>query len=158
MSPSSNPKGPRIVAGVDGSPSSVAALRWAVQQARLTGGTVDAVLAWQVPLTITGYGWAPVPLDLEDAGYEGEAKQILENAIGQVTGPDDDPLVRSVVVHGPAAPALIDASAHADLLVVGCRGHGGFGDIMLGSVSQHCARHAHCPVVIIRGKLAATAA
>jgi hypothetical protein len=48
--------GPRIVAGVDGSLSSVSALRWAARQAALTGAAVDAVIAWQYPAA--GYGWA----------------------------------------------------------------------------------------------------
>ena len=50
---------PRIVAGVDGSPSSIMALRWAVRQAELTGGTVDAVIAWEFPIAAGGMGWAP---------------------------------------------------------------------------------------------------
>jgi ABC-type bacteriocin/lantibiotic exporter with double-glycine peptidase domain len=50
--------GPRIVAGVDGSPSSLSALRWAIRQAGLTGATVDAVMAWQYPAAADGYGWA----------------------------------------------------------------------------------------------------
>jgi nucleotide-binding universal stress UspA family protein len=47
---------------------------------------------------------------------------------------------------------LLDASDTADLLVVGSRGHGGFTEALLGSVSQHCVHHAHCPVVVIRGQ------
>jgi hypothetical protein len=39
----------RIVAGVDGSASSLAALRWAVRQAELTGAAVEAVIAWRYP-------------------------------------------------------------------------------------------------------------
>ena len=48
------------------------------------------------------------------------------------------------------AEALVEATRHADLLVVGSRGHGAFAGMLLGSVSQHCASHAHCPVVIYR--------
>jgi nucleotide-binding universal stress UspA family protein len=46
---------------------------------------------------------------------------------------------------------LLDASAGASLLVVGSRGHGGFAEALLGSVSQHCVQHAPCPVVVVRG-------
>jgi nucleotide-binding universal stress UspA family protein len=60
--------------------------------------------------------------------------------------------VRALIVEGNAAQVLLDASDGADLLVVGSRGHGGFTEALLGSVSQHCVHHAHCPVVVIRGQ------
>jgi hypothetical protein len=53
-------RAPRIVAGVDGSPSSRTALRWAIRQAVLTGGTVDAVMAWHIPMVLQSYTWAPI--------------------------------------------------------------------------------------------------
>ena len=60
MSAGSADGAPRIVVGVDGSLSSRAALRWAVKQARFTGGTVDAVIAWQIPMMLQNYSWAPI--------------------------------------------------------------------------------------------------
>ena len=60
--------------------------------------------------------------------------------------------MRARVVEGNPAQVLLDASDGADLLVVGSRGHGGFAEALLGSVSQHCVHHAHCPVVVIRGQ------
>jgi nucleotide-binding universal stress UspA family protein len=61
----------------------------------------------------------------------------------------DGAQVAAEVVEAPAAEALITASTGADMLVVGSRGHGGFAGLLLGSVSQDCARHARCPVVIV---------
>jgi nucleotide-binding universal stress UspA family protein len=54
------------------------------------------------------------------------------------------------VTEGNPAQVLLDAARGADLLVVGSRGHGGFAEALLGSVSQHCVHHARCPVVVIR--------
>jgi nucleotide-binding universal stress UspA family protein len=51
-------------------------------------------------------------------------------------------------------PALLDASQGAELLVTGSRGHGGFNDVLLGSVAHQCARHAKCAVVIARPSVA----
>jgi nucleotide-binding universal stress UspA family protein len=141
---------PRIVVGVDGSPSSRAALRWAVRQARRTGGTVDAVIAWQIPLMLQNYSWAPIAVE-EARDFAEDARKRLDAAISQEVEPADSALVRSQVVRGHPAQVLLDASAGADLLVVGSRGHGSFAEALLGSVSQHCVHHAHCPVLIMRG-------
>lgn len=59
--------------------------------------------------------------------------------------------ITQVVKEGNPAQVLIDEADGADLLVVGSRGHGGFTEALLGSVSQHCVHHARCPAVIIRG-------
>lgn len=135
----------RIVVGVDGSEPSKSALRWAIAQARLTGGSVDAVIAWRFPST---YGWAPYPDGLPD--LEGMAKRTLIAALAEVSGLEPDVLVRPIVTEGNAAGALLDAAKGADLLVVGSRGHGGFASALLGSVSMQCVLHAHCPVLVFR--------
>jgi nucleotide-binding universal stress UspA family protein len=136
-----------IVVGVDGSPSSQAALRWAVSQARRTGGRVQAVAAWETP---AGFGWAPV-VPYEDHALT--AGKILNEAVHEAfDGAELDVTVVERVVPGHPAQVLIDLSAHAELLVVGCRGHGAFAGTLLGSVSHHCVHHARCPVVVVRGK------
>jgi len=142
-----NGNGRRIVAGVDGSASSVEALRWAVRQAELTGATVDAVMAWLPPAS-SGLAWGVSMAD--DTDYSELAARLLADAIGLAAGPQGQARVRPVVGEGNAAEVLLDAADGADLLVVGCRGHGGFARALLGSVSQHCAHHARCPVVVIR--------
>jgi nucleotide-binding universal stress UspA family protein len=141
---------PRIVAGVDGSPSSLAALRWAVRQAQRTGGTVDAVIAWQFPAT-GNFGWAPVAA-IDDLDFESIAKHTLDQAIGGLGELAAGVPVRPLVAQGLPAQVLLDASDGADLLVVGSRGHGGFAEALLGSVSQHLVHHASCPVVVMRGE------
>jgi nucleotide-binding universal stress UspA family protein len=151
MSGQEHRTGPRIVAGVDGSPSSVSALRWAIRQAGLTGAAVDAVIAWRYPVSAGGYGWAPTGMGTT-FDFKEEAEKVLAGAIGAACDPGSGVSVRVRVVEGNAAQVLLDASDGADLLVVGSRGHGGFAEALLGSVSQHCVHHAHCPVVVIRGQ------
>jgi nucleotide-binding universal stress UspA family protein len=140
----------RIVVGVDGSPASRAALRWAVRQAELTGATVHAVTAWQYPVATGGYGWAPVAV-LDDTSLQEASEKVLADEVGEVVGGRSDLRVRPESIEGNPAQVLLEASAGADLLVVGSRGHGGFASALLGSVSQHCVHHAKCPVVVIRG-------
>jgi nucleotide-binding universal stress UspA family protein len=139
---------PRIVAGVDGSPSSVMALRWAVRQAELTGGTVDAVISWEFPIAAGGMGWAPTS-GIDGTDYSELAAKALSAAVAEVS-PPPGVTVRQVVVEGNAAQVLLDAAATADLLVMGNRGHGGFADALIGSVSIRCLHHATCPVVVVR--------
>lgn len=136
----------RIVVGVDGSATSRSALRWAVEQAEMTGGTVDAVHAWQAPATD---GWNPMFDLVETLTKAGE--QMLADAITEVAGRHPSVPVRPRVIEGHPASVLLTAAEGADLLVLGCRGHGGFVGALLGSVSQHCVHHATCPVVVIRG-------
>ncbi len=139
---------PRIVAGVDGSPPSIMALRWAVHQAELTGGRLDAVIGWEFPVAAGGMGWAPTS-GLDDTDYSELATKALSAAIAEV-GPPPGIVVHQVVVEGNAAQVLLDAAKDADLLVVGNRGHGGFADALIGSVSVRCLHHATCPVVVVR--------
>jgi nucleotide-binding universal stress UspA family protein len=135
----------RIVVGVDGSESSKAALRWAIRQARLTGGSVDAVTAWRYPAT---YGLAPVGDERID--FAGDARKALMAALNEVSGLEPDVPVRPLVTEGRAGEVLLRAAKGADLLVVGSRGHGEFASALLGSVSLYCVLHAHCPVLTLR--------
>jgi nucleotide-binding universal stress UspA family protein len=135
----------RIVVGVDGSPSSTAALRWAIRQAKLTGCVVEAVIAWEVP---GSYGFAPVVDDGLD--FAGDAGKVLFETLNEVAGEDPDVIIRPSVQEGQAAEVLIRAARGADLLVVGRRGHGGFARALLGSISQQCVHHSPCPVLVIR--------
>jgi nucleotide-binding universal stress UspA family protein len=144
---------PRIVVGVDGSPSSKAALRWAIRQAELTGGSVDAVTAWRYPAT---YGMAPVSEQVID--LEGNAKGILTEALAEVSTLAPRVIVRPRVTEGHAADVLLRAAREADLLVVGSRGHGGFTSALLGSVSLYCVIHARCPVLVLRDQYEETGA
>jgi nucleotide-binding universal stress UspA family protein len=152
MPASSRSDGPRVVVGVDGSPSSRAALRWAVHYAVLNGGTVDAIMARQVPATnmIGGFGQTPVEVNDEKVVAD-DAQRDLDAIIGEEVKADDRNLVRARVFQGHPAEALLQASDGAELVAVGQRGLGGFTGMLLGSVGQHLAHYANSPVLIFRG-------
>ncbi|WP_370415626.1 universal stress protein [Streptomyces fradiae] len=135
----------RVVVGVDGSPASHEALRWAVQHARLIGGTVEAVAAYDLPGAV---GWSAPAVD---AAFDAEAagRALSDELRDELSRAADVPLDEHVV-RGNPAQVLIEASKGAEVLVVGSRGRGGFSSLLLGSVSQQCAVHASCPVVIVR--------
>ncbi|MFJ8361223.1 universal stress protein [Streptomyces sp. NPDC093984] len=136
---------PRVVVGVDGSRSSHAALLWAVRYAGLIGGTVDAVAAWDLP---GAYGWSALAVDADFD--EAVARQRLNQELNEVLGAEEAASVRALLIRGNTVDVLLRAAEGADALVVGSRGRGGFGRALLGSVSQHVAHHAKCPVVIVR--------
>ncbi|MFF4260905.1 universal stress protein [Streptomyces virginiae] len=136
---------PRVVVGVDGSPASYAALRWAVRHARLIRARVDTVAAYDVPGAV---GWSAPAVDADFD--EAQARQALDDEIQKVLLQVGDVPLAQHLIRGSAAKVLIGASVGAELLVVGSRGRGGFASLLLGSVSHQCATHASCPVVIVR--------
>ncbi|WP_205326129.1 universal stress protein [Glycomyces sp. YM15] len=133
----------RIVVGVDGSASSVQALRWALRQAELAGAQVEAVLVLD---TTTSLGMAMTIPPFEDLLAEGE--RSLAQAVARAAGEQTDEVIRTVE-YGHPATVLIERGEDADLLVLGNRGHGGFRGALLGSVGYHCIQHASCPVVVV---------
>lgn len=139
----------RIVVGVDGSEPSLKALRWAGRQAALTGATLEAVIAWELP---GAYGWLGVPGRPEDIDFEEPAAQALAEAVNTALPPDRAATVTQTVVLGNPAQAILDQAEGADLIVVGARGYGTFRATLLGSVSNTVTSHASCPVVVVRGE------
>lgn len=132
-----------ILVGVDGSPSSLDALRKAAEFAKLLKTPLGVVTAWQYPVGFAGAipppSWSP----------EADAEAIQKEAL-QAVFPDGPPEgTTTTIAAGPAAGVLIDRSKDASMLVLGSRGRGGFVGMLLGSVSAACAEHAHCPVLIL---------
>jgi nucleotide-binding universal stress UspA family protein len=148
-----------IVAGVDGSEGSVAALRWALAEARLRGSRVRVVHAYRSPLVpladadlgVAGMG---VPVMVAEGAeelrraLEAQARQVIDESV-QRAGAVERVEIERAAIEGPAAQTLIEAARGAELLVVGSRGRGGFVGLLLGSVSQQVAQHPPCPVVIL---------
>ena len=147
MTSASQPGTGHIVVGIDGSPPSLDALSWAARQAATTSASLEVVTTWEWP---SSYGWAvPVP---EDFDPERDVRQTLETTVAPVRAAHPDVQITTRVVSGHPAPVLVDASKGAELLVVGSRGHGEFAGMVIGSVSEHCAAHAHCPVLVHRAQ------
>ncbi len=144
----------RIVVGLDGSDSSKDALRWAAAEARLRSGTLEVVCAYQLPTAWLGMGdamGAAVSTSVGETDIADYANQTISEVIAEVLGPEPSIPIERRALPGHPADVLTDASEGADLLVVGSRGHGNFGSVLLGSVGMHCVHHASCPVVVVRG-------
>ena len=130
----------RIVVGTDGSDDALAAVRQAVELARLSSAELELVSAWQ-----PYYGTVELPVAVDN--LEARALEALRTTRAAV---DTSGLeVSEVLVQGDPARALLEQAEGADLLVVGSRGHGGFAGLLLGSVSQKCVQHAPCPVLVV---------
>ncbi|MFF5626170.1 universal stress protein [Microbacterium sp. NPDC012755] len=137
----------RIVVGVDGSESSVEALRYAAPLAEVLNAPLEAVITWTYP------PFTPADL-LAEWHPEQDAEQILADAVTAAFGEEPPSGLTRTVLQGPPAATLIDVSETSGMLVLGSRGHGGFVGLLLGSVSAACAEHAHCPVLIVHGSSA----
>jgi nucleotide-binding universal stress UspA family protein len=131
-----------VIVGIDGSVESRKALRWAADYAGMSRAPLQALIAWDVPAS---YG---MPVIYDDVDLESEARTTLAQTVAEVLGESTNVTLRAEQGH-PAA-VLVAASSDARLLVVGSHGHGGFAASRLGSVSQQCIHHAHCPVVVVR--------
>jgi nucleotide-binding universal stress UspA family protein len=150
-----------IVVGVDGSAGSVVALRWALAEAHLRGAPLRLVHAYHLPPFLVGeagIGLGPAGLpayggeDIERLREASEqaARSILAGALERADREAIEGIeVEQQIMEGPAAQVLIEAARGAALLVLGSRGRGGFAGLLLGSVSQQCAQHPPCPVVIL---------
>ena len=136
-----------VVVGVDGSDGSVQALRFALEEARIRGAALKAVNAWHIPPAVYGAGWAPASVDLDE--YRKLAEAALQKSLEDVGVAASGVTVTPVLEEGQPADVLCAEAENADLLVVGSRGLGGFRGLLLGSVSQQCAHHAPCPVVVV---------
>ncbi len=137
----------RLVVGMDGSPHALAALEWVAGLAESTGAPVEVIATWDWP---TGFGAnLVVPSEYDP---HADAEGLVSAAVR--TARTNHPAVVFVprVVRGRASSVLVDASAGADLLALGSRGHGELSGVLIGSVTEHCVAHAHCPVLVVRDR------
>ncbi|MCW2508274.1 MAG: UspA domain protein [Modestobacter sp.] len=145
---------PRVVVGVDGSPGSRAALVYAFIAAARRGVDLEIVFTYSIQTVWIGGYPLGVPA-VATIRQEAEARVSAlvdevraDEAVRAVPGTADVATVVVVSV-GPAAHVLVEASAAADLVVVGSRGRGAVRSAILGSVALHCVSHARCPVLVV---------
>jgi nucleotide-binding universal stress UspA family protein len=137
---------PAIVVGIDASPTSRAALRWAAEQSQLTGLPLRVVHAWHLKAHSPGIGGGEKYAEASRVDARARATRWVLDALG-----DDGTEVRWTLnlVEGAAGPALVARSRSARLLVLGTREHTGVRRAVHGSVSHYCLSHAIPPVVAV---------
>jgi nucleotide-binding universal stress UspA family protein len=137
-----------VVVGIDESDGSGHALDVAFEEAALRGAGIVVLHAYQPDVRTWGLD---LPPDVEDEGVRRTAESDRLTAI-VAPWRDKYPTVQVDVaaVEGQTAARLVDASATAQLIVVGSRGRGGFAGLLLGSVGLHLLHHSGCPVLIAR--------
>ncbi len=137
----------KIVVGVDGSPASESALRWAHDHVAAVGGTIEVVMSWNEHPVLAGISetvGGGVPLDQVEA----QSNALLDATISAATPDGSKVTVKRSLVSGPPGDALVAASSGASLLVVG-RHSGGALSELLGSVTAQVVRNAACPTVVV---------
>ncbi|MFB8248922.1 universal stress protein [Streptomyces sp. NPDC055952] len=139
-----------VVVGVDGSPSSLDAAETASGEARIRGAELRLVHAFgrsSAHLPAGGPPWSPAGTGVRELvdGTLAVAERRARDAAPHVA------VTRDVTLGDPLAVLEI-ASRTASLVVVGSRGLGAVGGLLLGSTSVHLAAHSHCPVLVVRGR------
>ncbi len=134
-----------VVVGVDDTESSRRALAWAAQEALRRGATLQVITAWTWDAAEGAPLAAVDPQTLMELAEQTQTRAVTEVVDAMAA----KPVVAREVVRSTAADALVEASRHADLVVVGTHGRGPVRSVLLGSVSQSVIKHAQCPVVVM---------
>jgi nucleotide-binding universal stress UspA family protein len=134
-----------IIVGIDGSPHSINAYHWALDEARRREADLTALFAWETPLI-------GIPGAFDRDELERWAQKFLNEQLDGQTAETAGVTVHRVVAQGDPSSSLIEAcrQVDAEMLVLGSRGRGGFAGLLLGSVGQECAANAPCPVLICK--------
>ena len=136
-----------VVVGVDGSPTSEAAVAVAFDEASWRGAELVAVHSW---LDYAADADLPRPDDAEWAQVAQDEEEMLAERLAGWQEKYPDVVVRRVLVRGRPVERLLEQAVVAQLIVVGSRGHGGFSGMLLGSTSQALIHHATCPLLVVR--------
>jgi nucleotide-binding universal stress UspA family protein len=143
------PAGAAVVVGVDGSESSMAAVRLAARLAAERDRPLRVVHAFIWPQLHVPLG--PSPEGPPEGGFTNAAARIVSDAVAEATRVEPKIGVTGEVIDGSASPVLLGEAADAAMVVLGDRGLGGFTGLLIGSVAIQMAAHAACPVIVMRG-------
>ena len=135
------PSTQRVIVAYDGSADSDRGLDWAIDHAKARGLPLEVYSSWG-DLEYLPERTGDQAQELVDSWLAQAGERLKESGLADWT---------TTSAPGKIVPELIEASSSASLLVLGAQGHGVLGGMLLGSVSQHLTRHAHCPVVVVRG-------
>src|SRR3954465_8665024 len=139
-----------VVAGIDGSGSALRAAVWAGGEARRRGRPLRLVQIYALP---------PVKAPVAFGTHEQVRAGLAERAEGRLAEGRDGVLaehagldVTTAAREWSPVTALVQESQHAELIVLGSRGLGGFPGLLVGSTAVAVAAHAHCRIVVVRGR------
>ena len=147
-----------ILVAVDGSEHSKVAVRWAAGEAAMRNAVLTIVAVLPIPLE----GWSDwVPMStVQPADFgswqDERGRQIIDDALSVAHDASNDRgalQINTEVFFSPPVPTLVDLTKEAQMMVVGCRGHGALERVLLGSVSTAMVHHAHCPVAVIHDEV-----
>ncbi|MEU8333053.1 universal stress protein [Micromonospora sp. NPDC048839] len=139
-----------ILVGYDGSTDASVALRWALEEARHSGQPVRLAYVFEW-LTVAGWvGPGVTPGVWPDETARRQVEDLVGKAAADAAATHPGLTITGDVYDGPPALVLQERSVEAGMLVLGSRGHGGFGGLLAGSTAVSVAAHAHCPVVVVR--------
>ncbi len=148
--------GGRILVGVDGSPASIAAARWAAAEAQLRGMWLHVVYVRDRG-AVSPASYAPLSA-VQGADDRAAREAALTATVREAVGPGAWPIVRLELVDGLPVRVLLDRAAGAAMLVLGCTRSAGVAGAPVGKpgppigpVARDCLRGAPCPVVIVDG-------
>jgi nucleotide-binding universal stress UspA family protein len=140
----------KIIVGYDRSPEAELAAAWALDEAARTGARVEFCYAYDWPIWAPAASMIPAPAVWPDGETDRAIRSNLDEAVAAARTTHPSVPTRVAIVHAPATLTLIDRSARAGLVVIGSRGHNAVASV--GSVSAAVTAHAHCPVVVVRGR------
>jgi nucleotide-binding universal stress UspA family protein len=141
----------KIIAGIDGSPTSIDALRWAAHEAARRDAELLIVACYPAMAYASPYG-AVYRAAAEIEMLEAEARRITDSALAEVRAIDPGLVAHAVTPMSSPVAGLIDRAAAGDEIVIGVSGHSGPLDGILGSVANGVVHRAHVPVVVVPHK------